>query len=267
MDHYKVLEIRPEASQTEIKAAYKRLAKMYHPDINKSDRAHALFQYISESYQILSDPARRAAYDRSLQVGYQGHNQYPPYENRQRPAAAHRRNPASYRSAPPLRQADLVRPYMKYAYGVAWIGFALAMLLFIDFAAPSLHSEETLAQSYVLPGARSGQDHGRSQLIYTNEGTRMEVQSGEKTVILTEGRISVEKTYIFHFPKKITLDDGITMEPVILLHSNLSFFPILLFVFSSLASFFRQEVVFDFNVCLVTGVFLVITMVMIVMTT
>lgn len=266
MDHYKVLEISSNASQAEIRVAYKKLAKMYHPDINKSPRAGALFQHISESYHILSNPARRSAYDASLQTSTP-YRQYPPYNGSGASRTAHRRNPASFNSRPPLRQADIIKPYMKYAYAVAWLGFAIALLLLVDFAGPAITYQETFSQAYVLPGARNDADYGRSQLIYTEEGTRMEVRAGTETVVLTEGIAGIEKTLLFRFPKKIILQDGVTVKPMILLYAHLSFFPILLFISSGLGTFFRREVVFDFNVCLVSGVLMVITLVMILTTT
>jgi molecular chaperone DnaJ len=64
MDHYAVLGLAPGASIAEIKRAYRRLARRYHPGINPGDRAsEALFHRISEAYETLSDPVRRAQYD------------------------------------------------------------------------------------------------------------------------------------------------------------------------------------------------------------
>lgn len=64
MDHYAVLGLEPEASQADIKRAYRRLARRYHPGINPGDRAaEAMFRRISEAYQTLTDPARREQYD------------------------------------------------------------------------------------------------------------------------------------------------------------------------------------------------------------
>jgi len=265
MDHYKVLEIDETASHAEIRAAYKRLAKMYHPDVNSSPTAHTLFQHISESYHVLSDPARRASYDASRaapfsQTQYQGHT--PGYAGQTR----HRRNPHSYRASPPLRQEDILRPYMKYAYSFSWIGFAFALLLAIDFFSPGRIHQETISQTYFLPGASAGQTHGRPQLIFTDEGTRMEVRAGESTIILTQGSAQVEKSILFGFPQKITGQDGLSLSPLVLVYGHLSFFPILLFVFSSLGSFLRVDIVFDFNVCLVSAVLSVITLVVIVAT-
>lgn len=64
MDLYAVLGLAPGASSADIKRAYRRLSRRYHPGINPGDRAaEALFRRITEAYETLTDPARRQQYD------------------------------------------------------------------------------------------------------------------------------------------------------------------------------------------------------------
>jgi molecular chaperone DnaJ len=64
MDFYVILGLEPGASPAEIKRAYRRLARRYHPGVNPGDRAaEALFTQIAEAYETLSDPQRREQYD------------------------------------------------------------------------------------------------------------------------------------------------------------------------------------------------------------
>ncbi|MBD3309326.1 molecular chaperone DnaJ [candidate division KSB3 bacterium] len=64
-DYYEVLNLQKGASEKDIKAAYRKLARKYHPDVNPGDiNAEAKFKEISEAYQVLSDPKKRAMYDR-----------------------------------------------------------------------------------------------------------------------------------------------------------------------------------------------------------
>src|SRR5215207_3718486 len=64
MNFYVILGIPENASTSEIKRAYKRLARRYHPGINPGDRgAEAMFQRVSEAYETLVDPHRRRQYD------------------------------------------------------------------------------------------------------------------------------------------------------------------------------------------------------------
>lgn len=69
--HYDVLEISKDASKEEIKRAFKRLAKKYHPDVSKLAKweAEEMFKKIAAAYDVLSDNARRRIYDQSLRFG------------------------------------------------------------------------------------------------------------------------------------------------------------------------------------------------------
>ena len=71
-DYYEVLEVGRAANQDEIKRAYRRLARQYHPDVNKSPDAEDRFKEINEAYQVLSDPKIRARYDRFGHAGLEG---------------------------------------------------------------------------------------------------------------------------------------------------------------------------------------------------
>jgi DnaJ-class molecular chaperone len=64
-DYYKILNVSKTASQDEIKKAYRKLAREYHPDVNPDDpNAEEKFKDINEAYQVLSDVEKREKYDR-----------------------------------------------------------------------------------------------------------------------------------------------------------------------------------------------------------
>lgn len=68
-DLYDVLGVKPEASDKEIKKAFRRLARKYHPDVNPENKeAEIRFKEINEAHEILSDPKKRAEYDRLRQA-------------------------------------------------------------------------------------------------------------------------------------------------------------------------------------------------------
>jgi len=69
-NHYDILEINPTASQSEIKQAYRRLAKQHHPDRNPLSSSHERITRINAAYEVLSDPGQRQSYDRMLSYGY-----------------------------------------------------------------------------------------------------------------------------------------------------------------------------------------------------
>lgn len=62
-DYYKILGVERDASQSDIKKAFRKLAQKYHPDISKEKDAEEKFKDVNEAYQTLSDPEKKAAYD------------------------------------------------------------------------------------------------------------------------------------------------------------------------------------------------------------
>ncbi|HEX5420567.1 MAG TPA: DnaJ C-terminal domain-containing protein [Gammaproteobacteria bacterium] len=62
-DYYAVMGLGREAGQDEIKRAYRKLARKYHPDVSKEPDAEARFKELGEAYEVLKDPEKRAAYD------------------------------------------------------------------------------------------------------------------------------------------------------------------------------------------------------------
>ncbi len=71
-DPYEVLGVSKNASADEIKSSYRKLARKYHPDLNKEEGAEAKFKEVQEAYEILSDPDKKAKYD---QFGYAAFDQ------------------------------------------------------------------------------------------------------------------------------------------------------------------------------------------------
>ena len=64
-NYYALLEVAPNASAAEIKRAYRRLARLHHPDLNaQAQDVH--IKRLNEAYEVLSDPKKRAAYDEQL---------------------------------------------------------------------------------------------------------------------------------------------------------------------------------------------------------
>lgn len=77
-DYYDILGIKPDADIKEVKSAYRRLARKYHPDVSKERNAERRFKDVSEAYEVLGDATKRAEYDQLRQYGHKGQGFTPP---------------------------------------------------------------------------------------------------------------------------------------------------------------------------------------------
>jgi len=68
-DYYAILQVHPRAEPEVIEAAYRRLSRKYHPDVSSQADAGQRMQELNEAFEVLSDPARRQAYDRRRSFG------------------------------------------------------------------------------------------------------------------------------------------------------------------------------------------------------
>ena len=68
-DYYEVLGVQKNASESDVKSAFRRLARQYHPDVSKEENAEEKFKEINEAYGVLSDAQKRAKYDRFGHAG------------------------------------------------------------------------------------------------------------------------------------------------------------------------------------------------------
>ena len=80
-DYYEVLGIAKNASQEEIKAAFRKLARQFHPDVSEDPNVEEKFKEINEAYAVLSDIDKRAAYDRYGHAGLNNFGGAPDFSN------------------------------------------------------------------------------------------------------------------------------------------------------------------------------------------
>src|SRR6056297_733111 len=77
-DYYKIMGVAPEAGADEIKRAYRKLARKYHPDVSDDPNAEDRFKEVGEAYEVLKDPAKREEYDQLRKGGWQGGQEFRP---------------------------------------------------------------------------------------------------------------------------------------------------------------------------------------------
>ena len=104
IDYYKILGLDKNASEKDIKAAYRKLARQYHPDLNPNDpEANKKFQQINEANEVLSDPEKRKKYDKYGEHWQHGeeHEQY---------ARQQQQNRQQYDISPAAVQQHIIQP-------------------------------------------------------------------------------------------------------------------------------------------------------------
>lgn len=146
-DYYTLLGVPANATEAEIRTAYRKKAKLYHPDVNKSPDAHSLFLLVTAAYETLINPAKRQRYNHrsSSPTSGNGFQTYQEWMKAKRAQAEHEaklryyeflKSREKFRKSPYYRLAIWVTHLARivsYAFGIAIVGICLYIILDIHF--------------------------------------------------------------------------------------------------------------------------------------
>ncbi len=190
-DYYQALGVDEQAGESEIKKAYRKLAKQYHPDTNPSEKAHDRFIAIAEAYSVLSDPEKRSMYDRR-RAGFGSSDTLQRMSEAfaKAQAAARAQAEAEYRRRREAAEARAAeeRRWGTFADITARIGLVLTIILLIDFFGASWSAPATILQK------RLSADNEYDELITAERAYR--IKYGETAGIISGWKVTEKMTPI-----------------------------------------------------------------------
>lgn len=250
-DYYALLGVHRAASETELKRAYRKLSFKYHPDKNPDPQAEVHFKEIVEAYDVLSDPAKRSAYDLRGVFNYQP--TVPQQRTHRDPR--YRPKPPGYRSNT-NKTLDMMKASLEYLKWVNYVALLVTILFFVDYVLPYKASKETVESIHAMKSRRSTVYFE----ISTEEGTRFRVYDF-RNINFSEGeKIIIESTLIYSsvmYLQEIGKAKRVTLKTA---YKSFVIFPFILLIGTILSVVLKSQVEFRFNLGIVNAVLLIITL-------
>jgi curved DNA-binding protein CbpA len=210
-DYYALLRIPRTAAPAEIKQAYRRMAVLLHPDKNPHPEATDGFRAVTEAWEVLGDPFKRALYDKLLN---EEATVQPVYHR----DPAYRRAPGQRPVPRPDPNAALLRRLYGYSLYVVWVAALFTILLLTDFLLP-----EKILQDEIVRDQRTLQHH----ILYTKEGHQFNVMFPQNKLFHRDPEIRVQVSPLLGFLKGIETQSGYTFDNYPSLYLNFFFLPLL----------------------------------------
>jgi curved DNA-binding protein CbpA len=254
-DYYALLGVHRTATSGEIKRAFRKLAVRFHPDKNPDPEAENIFKELSEAYDILSDWEKRKMYDLRWENPFGV--DLPASSKQTHRDPKYRPKPPGYR--PPKRHTiqDTMAEYLPYFRWVSWTGLFIALLVGIDYVIPYQTVKEDLYEVKMITGPKNSFRHF---VFITNSGTEIRVYDFLARDLVREERIIFEKTRIFSSVMTLSGENISYTAKVGYIYKKLVYFPLILGISSLLGVAYRKGVEFPFNLSIVSGTFLIITL-------
>ena len=209
-DYYALLKVDRSASAAEIRQAYRRMAILLHPDKNPHPDATEGFRAITEAWEVLGDPFKKALYDQMLNeeevVQRQTH-----------------RDPAYRRSYRPRYSKPEPSPYLflyRYSIWVVWFSLLFVIFLSVDYLLP-----ETVLQDEVIRDQRTLHHH----TLYTEQGRSFDVSYPQNKFFHREPEITIRVSPLLGFLKGIETRSGtFKLGNLPSLYMNFAFAPVIM---------------------------------------
>ena len=235
MDYYKILEVNKNASQDEIKKAYRIMAKKYHPDKSTYEHADKLFARINEAYEVLGSVEKRRIYD--------GNNSYRPSTVQPPPRTYQRTRPTG---SPRYKQREKfnLSPYIRHFKIISGISLIFCLSIILDYVLPSRQVEDQVKNRTIrFVESRSGRRVASGLLLNLKQSGSFQIDMETATLIPDGLPVKVYKTRILNKITKITLNLKEINEYYVgaSIYRNFSFIIIVLFITSSIGSIRKIE--------------------------
>jgi hypothetical protein len=262
-DYYSIIGIAPSAGSAEIKQAFRRLAVSYHPDKNPSPDAEEQFKEINEAYEVLNNPAKRAAYDELRANPFQSTYEAQP----QHRDPAYNRNRYAYYQATHSHQTprELMAEYLPKFRWICWAGLVLTTSLAIDFLLPRQETKEDVVEiKRIFRTGRYGGAIYDHDLLITSQGSEVMLFNDDLLRFKDEPWVIINKTALFSKIVSTTTEAQDYQVTGASVYSSLAFMPLILFLTSLLGVSIRKKVEFPFNLTIVSGIFFIIVLYLII---
>ncbi len=259
-DFYQILGVNQQASDTEIKKAFRRLATVHHPDKSENENANAIFQEINEAYQVLGNPERRQLYD------YLIRHQLEAWLFEEQPAP-----PRPYQSyTPPVRQnpAELYKPYLKFALWATRGALLVCLVILLDIVLPYRIRTETIQAIPLENELRlfGGYESASTSLLVTENET-LPISRDDEAGFSDGNQIMIYKTPILNsFIKVVNLDNQMYKAGASYnIYTVFVFMPIILTITSLIGTFYQKDTEFTLKIGIANFTFSLLTIYFIVL--
>lgn len=258
MDYYQILGVSREASETDIRNAYRKLVKLYHPDKNPSAEAKNAILLINEAYEVLSDPGKRLQYDQPV-YSFEVKNTQEDLRQAQR-RENYRRWQETERTKREEFEGYKLEVFQQFKkYNIVLLIWGLVMVLDEFVIPPRIVEEEVLLSNFIR--VASGRRTSQTVHVAKTESYVMGIPqiAVEKSV---GGNLKIESSRILDIPLQVSTPDGNTYEVSRNIYAFLAPMPLMLLLFAGLIYFVKEPNNWATLVISLEGVALVLVVVL-----